>query len=130
METAEQKKLMDSLGLTEKQVKEYKEFKPWLKLSEVEVITLIIKTKTPYKIEFEDKKTGEKKTIMALDVNIEGDNFIYVLPLSATTLRMGLINIMQRHKFDLTDVKVSIKRSVVEFKKFGENNCYRVQEVE
>ena len=128
MEKDQQKKIAESLGLSEKDVSEFKEYKPFFKLSEIEVQDFEIKSKIPYEVKITDKKTQEVRRFMAVDAVMDGDSFVYALPLSSKTLSMGFINILQRHKMDLTGVKISIKRSVIEYGKWGENNCYRVQE--
>jgi hypothetical protein len=122
--------IRQSMGLSDKDIEKYKEFKPLLKISELDVISVEVISKTPYEITFTDKKTEEKKKIAAIDVKVVGDEFVYALPLSSKTLRLSLFAIFKKHNFKIEGLKLAIKRTVVEYAKWGENNCYRVQEIE
>ena len=122
-------KAASMLGLKQDEVEQYREMKPILKLSHIDSIAVEVISPQPYTIKFKDKKTNEEKEFKALDVQLVGDTFGYAMPLSSKTLRLGLSAILRKHNFNLEGVKLSIKRSVIEFEKWGENNCYTVQEI-
>jgi hypothetical protein len=122
-------KLSEMMGISDKEIVNMQGFKPIFKLGQIDSISLEFTEAQPHKIVIKDKETNKDKELEVIGCKIFGDSFEYLLPLSAKTLRIGLANVLYNNNFNLSGAKVVIRKDKAEFKGWGENTCYRVQEI-
>ena len=117
----------EMLGLKKEEIESQKDFKPIFKLSEISTQSFEFTEEKPHTIKITEKETGIERSLEVISVKLVGDEYEFLLPLSAKTLRIALVGILIETGFNLKGRQIVIRRTTVEYKKWGENNCYRVQ---
>lgn len=129
----EQKKIF---GLTEEELQKSMDILPTLDLGKMPIGTkLFLKfaEKEPREIELKEKgKYGQSSAwVINIDDFTLGENTVlkYTMFLSAKTLRLAVIKLWKNNDENLENIKIQLIVGSAEFKEFGENRCYTVQQI-
>lgn len=130
-EQKEKSEMQELWGLDEETVEKAMEINPVLKLGRD------FPYNTPLDIEFTEDKAkevetpnsdyGDKSTV--INVRDLVTNIDYSMFLSSKSLRLGVAKLWVANNKSLIGVKARIVKTQVEYKKFGLNDCYTVQQI-
>lgn len=122
-----QKTVSDLFGITDDELEKSKNIKPNLDLGTMEINSqIMVEFLDTEPIEVETPQGKYSKSALVIGVKLlDGTNAEYSLFLSSKTLRLGVAKLYDESK-NLIGQKVIIKKTRVNFKNFGENDCYNV----
>ena len=118
-------------GIDKETLDKSKDIRPILNLGELKVndfVKVEFIENEPKKIETPNSKFG--KTSRVILVKTLEDGLECSLFMSSKSLSLGIAKVWESNNKQLKGIKVLIKKSIVDYKEFGANNCYNVQQIE
>lgn len=124
---------VNEFGLTTEEIEKVKDIKPgfdWKALNKQgDSVKFQILSDKPYKLEWEDKTTKEKKSSLAIDVIDLATGLEVMAWLSSKSLRMGFYNLSTKVG-SLKDVFVVVSLRHYDHPEYGQTRGYVVQQFE